>query len=882
MTTITNLKNCTSCAACMNICKTNAIKMNVNDKGFYYPEVYENKCVSCGLCENVCPQTKDKGTLIGEKNRKEPVCYAAWSKERENSSSGGVFFVFARYIIEQKGVVFGAAYDEKLHVHHIAVQTTDELEMLRKSKYVQSEVGYSYRDVKEYLDSGRKVLFSGCPCQVAALRSFLQKDYENLYLIDILCDSALPVGIYEKYIKDIESSHGKKIKKLDFRNKKFGWRCGSLSIEFNDETKEDIYEDLYMKGFMSGLYRSETCMDCNYAEIPRPGDITLGDFWKIQQYDSKLNDDKGTSLLMVNTPNGKELFENTIEEFEVLKKVDMEFTERHNRFFAKFLYNKKSERFWQLQKDHTIASSVTQSLNDQYDITIVGNWNTPNYGAQLTYFALYQCLTDRGYSVLMLERPDTPPYKPSSMPLLFNESPYPEYALSPKFHSLSEMTELNKRCSIFITGSDQLWNPLYFGRDMEFFTQSFVSDDNKKIAYATSFGKSELTCDKEFKNRMGFLLGRFQYHSVREAFGTNIMKNEFGLNAECVVDPVFLCDKHYYIQMAEKSELNIQEPYMFCYILKPDIEKLEVLKSISKYKKLRLVCVGDAPSVENLTEKDIDWLNRVKIEDWLYLIKNCSLMIADSFHALCFAIIFENQFISLTNYSVVKTQHERMEAILEVLSIKDRLFTYQKDISIMDNLFKIVDETVDYNCVNQKLNEVRLHSLKWLTDAIKSPMPENHFSFWGAYGHEILKLRDTIAEIKPMINKLNDKTLKEQNESKDFGHLKSKDGTIKIERKGQNMKNIVAFGAGGYFRRNQKKICEFANLEFVCDNSPEKWGQSYGDNVMCVSPDKIKELEDVFVLITVDNPAVATSLIIQLLEMGITAFDHADNRIFNN
>lgn len=851
---------------------------------------------------------KEKESMTGTEKRTTPVSYAAWCSQREQSSSGGAFFVFAKYVIEQGGIVFGAAYNENLHVGHVAAKTLSEVEMLRKSKYVQSDIGYSYRMAKEYLEDGKMVLFSGCPCQIAAIRSYLSRDYDNLYLIDVLCDSALPIGIYNEYIKELQEKYQKKITKLDFRNKKFGWKCGALQIEFEDGSSADILKDKYMDGFMSGLYRSRACLSCNYAEIPRPGDITLGDFWRIEELHPELNDNKGTSLILVSTKKGKQLLENTKREFAVLREVDLNLAKKRNRFFSNWEQNRNSQRFYELHKTRPLIKSINDTLKQHYDITVIGNWSAVNYGAHLTYYALYQKLTDEGYSVLMLEKPNTPPFPPNAVPRLFIENPYPAYALSPIYDSLSDMLDLNERCDIFITGSDQLWNPDLFGHSMEFYSQAFIGGGKKKISYATSFGNPAPGIDGEYGSRMGFLLNRFHYHSVREDFGVSLMKDIFDIEAEFVLDPVFLCDISHYERLAAKSKYSsMEEPYIFCYVIHPDDEKIRQIKKISEYKHYRLICVGDAlKPASAYSGKGIEWVSGAKIEDWICLIKNSSLVVADSFHATCFSIIFERDFIVLSNYTAMQYHHERMRSLLNILSLSDRLFILREGEIRMKELYRMADTPVSYagipadspnsskptgitdktsgavyGNVREILKRERERSFSWLNNAIKTPFPKQKPDFWDAYGSEILKTRDFISEIQPIVNRIKKEQHFKKITERKFKALKAADGAIIVNRRSENMKHIVAFGTGGYFRRNLKKIKEFTHLDFVCDNSPNKWGQDYGNGIVCVPPEKIKELDDVFVLITVDNPAIATSIIIQLLEMGITSFEHADNCLKN-
>ena len=300
-------EDCTGCMACYNACSHQAIEIVKDKKGFLQPEVNAEKCVECKLCEKSCPIVTPL-----EAREPNPHAYAAWYEEdRKISSSGGAFSAFARKVLAEDGVVFGAAFDNALHLRHVAVESLERLEPLRGSKYVQSEVGETFRTVRQYLKDGRKVLFCGTPCQVAGLRGFLRKDYDNLLTADLACHGVPSGEVFQSYLKKLNNrlgiaEGGLRIESFEFRRRD-GWGLApSISTESYCRPLYGV-DALYMEAFdKSALFR-ESCYHCPFAKIPRVGDVTLADFWGLGRHGKKFKHDvtKGVSLILVNTEKGQ-------------------------------------------------------------------------------------------------------------------------------------------------------------------------------------------------------------------------------------------------------------------------------------------------------------------------------------------------------------------------------------------------------------------------------------------------------------------------------------------------------------------------------------------------------------------------------------------------
>ncbi|MDD3142117.1 MAG: Coenzyme F420 hydrogenase/dehydrogenase, beta subunit C-terminal domain [Lachnospiraceae bacterium] len=303
MKEICKIEKCTGCSACMNICPKNAIKMECNQYGVLLPKIDESKCVDCGACDRVCP-TKSK-----VESRNPVKAFAAWSTNeniRKGSSSGGIATVLYDKIVSEGGIAYGAYFDSEFNLKFNSVCSKDKLEKFRGSKYAQAEIGYCFREIKINLEKNRKVIYIGTPCQVAGLRNFLRKDYENLFLIDLICHG-VPAN---KYLKEHIASLAKQKKELPdevtFRGK-YNYRFVLYSkgkIIYN----KGKFCDKFFSGFMNGLLSRPSCYQCEYANEKRVSDITIGDFWGLgREEECEYLSDEGISLLLPNTKKGLEL-----------------------------------------------------------------------------------------------------------------------------------------------------------------------------------------------------------------------------------------------------------------------------------------------------------------------------------------------------------------------------------------------------------------------------------------------------------------------------------------------------------------------------------------------------------------------------------------------
>ena len=376
---IVDKSRCCGCSACVQRCPRHCISMKEDEEGFLYPVVDENACIECGLCEKVCPE------LHQGEERKPLKVYAAKNKNEEirmQSSSGGIFTLLAEQIIQEGGVVFGARFDENWEVIHDYTETIEGLAPFRGSKYIQSRIRVTYQQAESFLKQGRKVMFTGTPCQIAGLKQFLRKEYENLLTVDFICHGVPSPGVWRKYLEELIARQGdgknsvlshpkppllnsvRDISRIEFRNKRLGWKKYSfaliLSVPVGHGAKNTVLlsepynKNIFMKGFLADLYLRPSCYACPAKCLKSGSDITIGDFWGIQNVLPEFDDDKGVSAVLLNTEKSLK----TIPLYSIdQKEVAYEDVYRGNPALIKAVFRpQKRKNFYDSYKDLSISS----------------------------------------------------------------------------------------------------------------------------------------------------------------------------------------------------------------------------------------------------------------------------------------------------------------------------------------------------------------------------------------------------------------------------------------------------------------------------------------------------------------------------------------------
>lgn len=364
-----DIELCVGCGACFSSCHKNAISMEKNEFGYYKPTIDIEKCVNCGICTKVCPVVNE----VVRSNSETPECYevvAANKEILEKSSSGGAFSLLAHEVFEKGGCVFGAAWTDDFSVEHIMIDNENDMYKLRKSKYLQSYVGDTFRKVKEKLEEEKFVLFSGCPCQAAGLKQYLgSKEYDNLLIVDLLCGNAPSPDFFKKYIQD---SYGNNILKYEFRDKTYGWNPVTTKVTFKDGAIlliNKAYQSDYQRVYHNHTMCPYHCENCKYQNVPKIGDITIGDFWWINSNDKEVDSRQGISALLVNNEKAKDFFDNINESnFKVKKQVPFEWL-KGNGFTVKGTHNfvsPKRSLFYDAIRTMPFSKAVNYALKPKY------------------------------------------------------------------------------------------------------------------------------------------------------------------------------------------------------------------------------------------------------------------------------------------------------------------------------------------------------------------------------------------------------------------------------------------------------------------------------------------------------------------------------------
>lgn len=438
--------SCTGCTACANVCPKGCITMQENSKGFFYPVIERSLCVDCGACSKACP------VLHANKNSNIVDLFLAKHRDeniRLSSSSGGFFTAIASCVINQHGVVFGAAFDDQWNVVHDFTDTIDGLARFRGSKYVQSRLGDTFIKVKDFLDNDRMVLFTGTPCQVAGLLRFLKKPYKNLITVDIICHGVPSEKVWQKYLHD-ELSHRcqresnqqllthnhprsdkacqvESIQEIRFRDKSNGWKNFSFVISLSSDAKSNNYKPIslsvnawehpFMKGFLYNLFLRASCYHCPVKNFSSNSDLTMADGWGIENYLPEWDDDKGASLIICHSAKASDIV-NKIQDIK-LHPVDASILTRHNEAaFQSPIPNRHLNKFYRLTNKHTLSfhevirqcfppsnyfDKLRWSINKRFDklkkrkqgckkILIIGTGSLLNYGCEAIIQGTYTIL----------------------------------------------------------------------------------------------------------------------------------------------------------------------------------------------------------------------------------------------------------------------------------------------------------------------------------------------------------------------------------------------------------------------------------------------------------------------------------------------------------
>lgn len=310
--------SCTGCRACEKVCPKHCISMKPDQEGFIYPVIDNDICIDCGACKKTCPQNNK---VVNGNPLKVFAVRAKEDKLLKKSASGGVFAVAAEYVLNNGGIVFGAAYDDNMCVQHIKIENTSSLWKLQNSKYVQSNTANTFVETREILKQGGFVLYSGTPCQIAGLKMFLRRDYTNLLTMDIVCHGVPSPKIFSKYLDWQSRKMGEPVSYCNFRDKADGWGQSLVLTTAPSGRRLSMIgpSDPFYYHFLEGNLHRPCCYKCHYSSEYRPADMTVGDYWGIEKVHKKFFSYKGVSLLMLNNNHAVEFFQRIKESFYTLE-----------------------------------------------------------------------------------------------------------------------------------------------------------------------------------------------------------------------------------------------------------------------------------------------------------------------------------------------------------------------------------------------------------------------------------------------------------------------------------------------------------------------------------------------------------------------------------
>ena len=362
--------DCVGCGACANTCPENCLNMVADTKGFLHPEIQKDACVNCGACERVCPVINKK-----QKDEESIPVYAVYSKNdnvRISSSSGGLFYTIAKYIIEKGGIVYGAAFNKNLYLSHKGVDSVEDLYLLQGSKYLQSDIKLCFREIKKHLSANRPVLFCGTPCQVEGLLCYLRKPYENLFTIDFICHGVPSPKAWQEYINYQEKAFSSKAYFASFRDKTNGWLNFSSKLKFTNKAEylEAHDNDPYMKAFLQNISLRKSCYQCKFKSVNRNSDITMGDLWGIKNILPDITDDKGVSAVFVQSEKGQYLFEQ-VKACLWIQEISSDLVIASNSAVTKSVY------------EHNFRDYFFQNLGKQKFERLVNDCLKPSYYVRL-------------------------------------------------------------------------------------------------------------------------------------------------------------------------------------------------------------------------------------------------------------------------------------------------------------------------------------------------------------------------------------------------------------------------------------------------------------------------------------------------------------------
>ena len=699
-------EKCVGCGLCYEVCPVGAISMETDPKGFLYPVIDENKCISCDKCRKKCPA---RVPFCGNDDSFEAYAFSSDDETLRRSSSGGLFTILCEEIISHGGVVVGAAWADNFNVKHKLIDSIEGIRELNYSKYAQSNIVDSFKQVKNELEQGRKVLYSGCPCQIAAIKRYIGEN-DNLLTVDVICHGVPSSQMLRDHLE--ENFNIEEIAEVCFRSKE-GWgSCFDIYMKDGSVIHRTNGQDRFMTGFLYNFILRKSCTDCDFAKVPRQGDITIGDLWSASEMNLDIPWEKGISTVLINNERGRRLFDEAIGSTErtvYSRKLEGREGLNDNLFRCTSRNSYAGGRFDKHYAGGFFDREVRRTMHD-YDTGLVLHL-TKNYGSVATNLATVFLMEDMNQKAVLLD--NIVGISVEGRRVL---SKYVDMASD--FLKKGDYSGVNEICDTFVVGSDISWY-WYSWKDLDLehlFFMNFADKDKKLISIAPSVNDDASTfLSSEFKELVRHYLGRIDYISMREESAAKMFRQEFGLDVMNLMDPVFLCDKKKFRKVANEAA-DQGTNHIFAYFLNPNSEKKELLLRVIDEEKKDAVIIGDlqkgAGSVFNLGQYE---KGDVSFEQWLAYIINSDVVVTDSFHGACFALMFHKPFV------VVRNRMAHRYATLEKLIDMPEVFASSPK-EFMDR--ERICMEFDWEEIDKRVAVKRNESIEWVKDAFAGPLKE--------------------------------------------------------------------------------------------------------------------------------------------------------------
>lgn len=600
-------------------------------------------------------------------------CYAAFNKDtdvRLKSSSGGIFHTLAKRIINEGGVVFGAAFNKKWMVEMIYIDSMSDIGKLMQSKYSQADLKNTLKEAEAFLKNNRQVLYVGTPCQIFALKKYLKIEYDNLLLVDVICHGVLPNKIWKDYLKTLKR-FGHPIVDINFRDKSKrkdgggGWRDFNFRVEYSDGKVllENHNTNKYMQIFLGDHYLKESCYNCKFKNENSVSDLTIGDFWLADKYHKELDDNKGISAVITRTQKGDDFFR-SLSDIEYKEIPIEEITSMGGGTLATI--QKKRKKYNNPFRRHRKVGIISVPLD-------------MNPGGVIQSYVLENLIESFGYeaTTISVHRPAYPTHlKFADYMMNIKMLPFSEHSRKIPYHLIAR-----KEFDTIVIGSDQIWTRTEIDIKEIFldFTKGWCIN---RFVYGASFGTSEWQYSEEDSKYVNLMLKKyFNGVSIREIDGVQNCKKYFKINAKLVLDPVFLYDKEFYLDLCKS--VPQQEQGVMCHILDSSSEKDKFIGKVCK---------------EFGVKRAI--YDKENVESWLAAIRDSKFVITDSYHGCVFSIVFGKPFLYFYNK---KRGGARFDSLDLIFGIKDRLIidlnkinvnSLEKPVILKDNFSKLRRESL--------------------------------------------------------------------------------------------------------------------------------------------------------------------------------------------